>query len=161
MRNLIRSVASGLIGGLGATGAMSLAMLGAKQIGLLGEPPPRKLVRHFLGRMRKAPVRGRKRDALAVAAHFAFGGVGGAIFGAVEPRIPPRVPRPLAGMLFGTAVWALSYAGWIPRLGVMAAPHKDRPGRPLVMIASHWIYGAVLGGTTNVLRRTLHLAAPR
>lgn len=140
---------------------MSLAMLGAKRIGLLGEPPPRKIVTRLAWRMRTRPLRRRRRNALAVLAHFGFGGLMGSLFGVVERRLAERVPRPIAGMLFGSAVWALSYARVLPRLGVMQPPRKDRPFRPEVMLASHLIYGAVLGGGANVIRRTLRLAAPR
>ncbi len=140
---------------------MSLVMLGAKRFGLLGEPPPRKIVTDLLWRARALPVRRRTHNALATLAHFGFGGAMGSLFGVAEPRFGQRVPRPIAGMLFGSAVWALSYAGILPALGIMRPPRKDRPFRPTVMLASHWIYGAVLGGSTHVIRRTLRLAARR
>ena len=47
--------------------------------------------------------------------------------------------------LFGIAVWAVSYAGWVPKLGLMQPPSRDRPGRPTAMILAHLVYGATLG----------------
>ena len=68
-----------------------------------------------------------------------------ALFALVERRPHPPVPTVPAGILFGTAVWLVSYQGWVPALGIMAPPSRDRPGRPQAMLAAHLLYGAVLG----------------
>lgn len=59
----------------------------------------------------------------------------------------PRPPFPTvaAGMVFGAAVWFISYQGSVPALGIMAPPSRDRPGRPQAMLAAHLVHGAVLG----------------
>jgi hypothetical protein len=59
----------------------------------------------------------------------------------------PSIPSAVA---FGLVVWAASYAGWIPALGIMEPPGRDRPGRPTAMVVSHALFGLVLA---LVLRR--------
>ena len=59
----------------------------------------------------------------------------------------------LQGIVFGSAVWFVSYMGWVPALGLMPPPHRDRPGRQLVMVLAHWIYGATLGAVVQVFGR--------
>lgn len=55
-----------------------------------------------------------------------------------------RRPSIGAGVVFGTAIGAVSYAGWVSALGIMPRPHNDRPGRQPSMLLAHWVYGATL-----------------
>src|SRR3954471_14290010 len=48
MKRIGRRLLDGAAAGLVATLGMSLVMLGAKRLGALGEPPPRRLVRKLL-----------------------------------------------------------------------------------------------------------------
>ena len=147
--------ARGLAGGLVATIAMSAVMLGAQKVGLLGRMPPRKITDALLGAV---GLRGKTpepaRRALAAVNHFAFGGACGALFGLAHEVWRVRAPATsgvrghraplLAGLAFGTAVWAVSYAGWVPAFGIMPMPQNDRPGRPTSMVVAHWVFGGVL-----------------
>ena len=139
--------ASALIGGASggaiATVAMSAVMIAGDRTGLMGEQPPTTITRFALG---EAGV-----DRPSVAApliapigHLAFGVVGGAVFGLLR-RLVPGVPGGLLGVSFGLAIWAVSYKGWIPALGILPPPEDDRPGRPVVMVVAHVVYGFVIG----------------
>lgn len=158
-RTLRRSLAVGFVrgfaGGVVATLAMSGVMLAAQKGGLLGQMPPKKIVNRFVdlaGIMRKTPEPA--KNALAVVSHFAFGGAFGALFGVANELWRRRQRRtsgaggdhaPLAaGLAFGTAIWAISYAGWVPAFGAMPMPHDDRPGRQPSMVVAHWVYGAIV-----------------
>jgi hypothetical protein len=77
--------------------------------------------------------------------HLGFGMASGALYALVERRARRLAPAPLAGMAFGTLIWAASYAGWIPALRIMPPPDDDHPGRVATMVAAHWVYGGVLG----------------
>lgn len=147
--------ARGFAGGLVATVAMSTAMVVAQKVGLMGHMPPKKISDGFLAMLgihHRTPEPARK--ALATLTHFAFGGVCGALFGLghemwrVRARkssgIRGRRAPIVAGLAFGTAVWALSYAGWVPAMRIMPKPQHDRRGRPTSMVFAHWIFGAVL-----------------
>ena len=134
---------------------MSAVMLGAQKAGLLGRMPPRKITDALLGVL---GIRGQTpepaRRALAVVNHLAFGSACGALFGLAHEVWRVRAPSTsgvrghraplLAGLAFGTAIWAVSYAGWVPALGIMPAPQHDRPGRPTSMVLAHLVYGGVL-----------------
>ncbi len=71
---------------------------------------------------------------VAPLAHLWFGALGGVAFGVIR-RFAPGIPGGILGVLFGLGVYAVSYKGWIPALGILPPPEDDRPGRPAVMIA--------------------------
>lgn len=90
-------------------------------------------------------ARGRRLDVATTVMHFGYGAGCGAVFGLAAPRFQTRGARGLVGLGFGAAVWAASYAAWIPALGLMPTPPKDQPLRPTVMVLAHLIFGALLG----------------
>jgi uncharacterized membrane protein YagU involved in acid resistance len=80
---------------------------------------------------------------LAMAAHFGYGTLTGAIFGLLAPQ--RRAQAAGAGMLFGLGVWTVSYLGWLPATGVRHSPRWDQPARTRLIIASHLVWGAFAG----------------
>lgn len=131
-----------------ATAAMSALMLAAGRAGLVGRQPPEAIVRRA-GALTAVEPRGRLADALAVVAHLGFG----AGTGAAYALLPPARRPVLRGVAVGQAVWAVSYAGWVPAMGALPPAHRDRPGRQAVMVAAHALYGAVLGALDDRWRR--------
>lgn len=143
---LLRGAIRGALAGIPATFAMSIPMLAAKRFGLISKQAPEQLMSETLARAGiHDPTGGRATDALAAASHVGFGVGAGAIYGALETRRPRRMPAAVAGMAFGALVWAVSYMGWIPALGLMPAPDEDEPARPILMFGAHILFGAVLG----------------
>lgn len=149
---LLFRTAAGALGGALATAVMSGVMaLGAKSH-LLGEPPPRKLVRRTMQRLGAHPSR-QTQNVTAWLSHFAFGMGMGALY-ALFPRQEQRAhykQSAARGALFGMGVWTTSYVGWAPALGLMPRPSEDRPGRPTTMIVAHLVYGAVLGAAYSAM----------
>src|SRR5688572_6803090 len=152
-----RAVLFGAGAGVAATLAMSALMLVAQRAGLLGRSPPRHIVERGLARLH---VRGKvsrpQRQLLTAVAHLGFGASQGALYAALHhwlapwPVRPQRVastPSATTGVPFALLVWAASYAGWIPALGILPSPSRDRPGRPLSMVLAHVVYGAALATT--------------
>ncbi len=143
-----RKLLTGALAGVAGTVVMSAFMAAAQRAGALGEPPPKKLVRRTINRLGFGTPKPVPLGVATAIAHLGFGASMGALFGVLprasrEPLLPDS---PAArGALFGLAVWATSYAGWIPKLGLMPSPENDRPGRPTSMVLAHLIYGAVLG----------------
>jgi uncharacterized membrane protein YagU involved in acid resistance len=90
----------------------------------------------------------------AMAAHLAYSAGFGALYGLVRRRAD-GVPAPLAGALFGLAVWKVSFDGWMPALGIMEAttemPMKKWP--PDIM--GHAIYGAATALAYEALENVL------
>jgi len=129
-----------------ATVGMSALMLAAQRAGLMGELPPKKVTQASLEAAGIAEhVDEATTNALTAAAHFGFGAAAGALFAVLRRWIPLPIPAAAVGVVYGTFVWAVSYFGWVPALGIMPAPPDDRPGRPQSMLAAHWVYGATLG----------------
>jgi Rieske Fe-S protein len=141
----LTSTAIGAVDGAVATFAMSAAMMVQQKLGLLGEPPPRKIVRSL---RRRGGILGTSRnadDVTAVLAHWGFGMATGALFGLLHRGARGTARSSLLGAGYGAAVWAASYYGWIPAFGIMRPPHRDRPARPTSMVAAHLLFGSVLG----------------
>jgi hypothetical protein len=146
---LVRRAATLLFGGAVAgglaTGLMSAVMFAAKAAGLMGEMPPKKITTRLLGLAGRRPRSDATEGALASLAHIGFGAAGGSLFAMLEPGRRLPLPPLLTGMLFGAGIWLVSYRGWVPALGIMPPPERDRPGRPESMLLAHLAYGAALG----------------
>jgi hypothetical protein len=147
-------VLRGVVAGLAGTAAMSAAMAVAKAVGLMpGENPPRKVGRRFeeaLGVRDELPQEA--FEASWVAQHFAYGGAAGAVYALARRRLGLREPVP-AGPLFGAALWAFGYAGWLPATGLYPPP-TDEPGRRVAtLIAAHLIYGTATAAVSRALDR--------
>ena len=140
------AVVRGAVAGIVATGAMSAVMLAFRR--QMGEQPPDEIVSDAAHAAGLDPTE-TQEDVLASFAHAAFGATNGAVF-ALLPRYGPA---PLRGVAQAMAVWAVSYQGWVPALGILPAATRDKPGRPAVMIAAHVVFGAVLGAVEDRMRR--------
>ncbi len=51
----------------------------------------------------------------------------------------------MSGIAYGLAVWAVAYGVVLPSLGLHRAATDDTKDRNEVLIASHVVWGAVLG----------------
>ena len=122
-------------------------MLVAQRLGWMEKQPPERIVEAALDAADVDTTTDASEDVLAVASHYAFGIGGGVLFSVLHAR--RRLPGPaiVHGVVFGMMVWALSYLGWIPGLGILPPAHHDRPGRRRTMLLGHVVYGAVLGTT--------------
>jgi hypothetical protein len=147
------ALSQGVIAGSIGTATMSAAMLAARKSGRMGHLPPKRITHKTLfGSWLRHPTSPQK-DVTATLLHFGFGGDSGALFTVLHRRLrPPISPLP-QGIIFGGAVWFVSYMGWAPALGLMQPPHRDRPDRQLVIVLAHWIYGATLGAVVQVFGR--------
>ncbi|WP_245657826.1 DUF1440 domain-containing protein [Herbidospora mongoliensis] len=142
----MKELSAGAVGGLLATGAMSLVMLAGHRMGLLEEQPPKRIIRAVLPGPRHRPKPGEKT--LAVLSHFGFGAAAGSAF-----ALATRQHRPPAsvGAGYGLAIWLAAYQGWVPALGALPPVSRDRPGRQVVMAAGHVVYGTTLAIALNHL----------
>lgn len=140
-RSLVGDVVRGGVNGALATVGMSAFLLGAQQLGLLGKQPPRIIVESLAPEATEEETR-----PTSIVAHFGYGAAAGAAY-----QLLARAVRPTAtsGAAYGLAVWAASYEGWLPWLGILPPAHRDRPGRRWTMVAAHLVYGATLGALTR------------
>ena len=135
-------VAAGAIAGTLATVVMSTVMLGALRAGLLGRQPPRLIADAVLDE-----VPGRQSEAVhrlgTALVHLGYGAVAGAVHQAVRGVSPPASAGSGLGAGAGAGVWALNYVAIAPAIGLLEAPQRDRPDRPIVMLVAHLVWGAV------------------
>jgi len=83
------------------------------------------------------------------ASHFGYGAAMGAAYAPLQKRVP--LPAIAQGVLYGLLVWAASYLGLLPALGISASGHKEPVRRNLMMIAAHVVWGASMGAMASVL----------
>lgn len=135
-----------------ATVAMSGAMLAGQALGLMGTAPPKQITAtaaHRAGALGALPTPAFKAG--WVAAHLLYGMVCGVGYSLLH-RVTPRLPRHPLGLAYGLVVWAASYFGLLPALGLYPEPEDDASGRIATMIGAHLVFGVSLAE----LDRRLH-----
>ncbi len=147
-RDLQATVDGSIAGGI-ATVAMSALMLAARKAGLMGRLPPQHIAQAVLKAGGKHDASEELQALTATFLHFAFGAGIGALFAVLHRRLRLPIGAMPHALLFSSGVWAVSYKGWVPALGIMPPPERDRQDRPVVMLVAHWVYGVTLGAAVN------------
>ena len=141
-------VVGGTVGGVVGSAFMAVPILAARAAGLTGTPAPERITE---GLLHRAGVRLDRdtEDQVTAMSHVGFGAGAGALYGVLAPR-DTDLPRALAlGLGYATALYAVSYAGWVPALGLLAPPDRDQPARQVVMLVAHWLYGVSIAVATH------------
>lgn len=152
MTTTLAKLEHGITSGVLATVPMTAVMFASQQLGLLGKMPPAKITDNLLARG-GVPATRTERKALTTLVHLGFGAGCGALYSLLRPGRPSPARAAAEGVVFATAVWGASYAGWVPALGIMPPPADDRKDRQITMVVAHWIFGAVLGIVVAARRR--------
>lgn len=119
------------------TAFMSAALGIADACGVMNRQPPRIIIEALLPGLRPGET-----SAVALVSHIGYGTAAGTVYRIV---VAPAHRNTRTGILYGAAVWAAGYEGWLPLLGILPSAHKDKRGRALTMFVAHIIYGAALG----------------
>jgi len=150
-RTNMMKILAGTVAGLAATVPMTAAMIAMHRYLPLHQRyplPPRKVtmrlasaldMRHELNRS--------ERSAATVAAHFGYGGAMGGIFSLLTSQT--RRHRVTAGIGWGLFVWAGSYLGLLPALGLHEPATRHPRERNVLMILAHVVWGATLGALSR------------
>jgi uncharacterized membrane protein YagU involved in acid resistance len=147
MSSAAYDLAAGAVAGLAATGPMTAVMEGIRKVlppSQQDPPPPRQITDRATDAVGvgQEMTEGEKQTATALA-HLGFGAGAGVVYGLLAPRLPLG---PVAGgVAYGLAVWAGSYLGWLPAIGLYKQPENEPAGRHFKMILSHIVWGATLG----------------
>jgi uncharacterized membrane protein YagU involved in acid resistance len=143
-------IVTGGLAGLVATVPMSLTMVVMHRLLPPQEryalPPRLVAMRLFEKAHLPKPPEREERTALTIAAHFLYGTSVGAAYGLVGRSLPvPLAVGGLIGVLYGLGVWAVSYLGWLPALGILSPATKHPERRNLLMIVAHLVWGMTMG----------------
>ena len=148
-----RSLLKGALAGFVATLPMTIFMLATQRFlpkRQQYELPPEMITKELAHR---AHVRHHLNKQLILgattASHFGYGAAMGAAYGPLQKRVP--LPTIVQGVLYGLFVWAASYLGLLPLLGISASGHKEPMRRNLMMIAAHVVWGASMGAMARLL----------
>jgi len=152
-KSTTETLARGSLAGLAGTVAMSAVMLAARKTGLMGKMPPERITEAGL-RVLHVKTSERAENALATVAHLGYGAGVGVLFSVAARTAGLPLPGAVAGALYGLLVWGVSYVGWIPALGIMPPPQRDRRQRQTSMVVAHLVYGSVLGALLGRRRTT-------
>jgi Protein of unknown function (DUF1440)/Family of unknown function (DUF6789) len=151
--NVLIRVLVGALGGLSATGPMTVAMI------LLHRHlprrhryslPPREITVELAEKIGiKRKLDPDARAALTLINHFGYGAMAATIYSLAEGKV--HGSGILKGPLFGAIVWLVSYLGLLPAVGILEPATKHPPSRNLLMIAVHLVWGLVVGVFVDTL----------
>jgi hypothetical protein len=97
---------------------------------------------------------GKAEQAVALVAHALFSATGGAAYGLTRGRLAAaaKLPAPVAGVVFGLAVWAAAFQGTLPALGVMRRTTDHQLERWPAPLMGRSVLGLVCGVVTEKVR---------
>jgi putative membrane protein len=148
-QSLAKGLLAGLIGGLVATAAKSLA----EKIyppRTHGEPePPEVLAEKAAGHELVAT----QKEVAAEAIHWGFGALTGAAYGALVEYYPAATAKD--GATFGMALSSLTHGTVLPAMGLAAKPEEQTTRERTSEMATHVLYGVVTETVRRVVRRML------
>ena len=139
----------GLTAGFVASGAMSVARLGAHRAGLIERMVPQELHADVTGVDPSADTPAHQFGAELL--HHAVGALAAGAFAALAPRRP----RAAHGVALGLALWVIDVGALIPSLRVV------RVGGHAVDFAAHALYGAMVALAVGELAEQRRAPRPR
>ena len=152
-RSLAKGILAGLLGGLVATAAKTLAEK-AYPPRTEGQPEPpevladavsEKIAGHELSETPKAVA--------SEAIHWAFGAATGAAYGALAEFYPAATAR--EGATFGMTLMALTHEGALPAMGLAAEPAEQTTREKSSEMVTHVIFGVVTEVVRKAVRKVL------
>jgi len=148
-RSLAKGLLAGLIGGVVATAAKSLAER-VYPPRTHGEPePPEVLAEKIAGQTLTAV----QKTAAVESIHWGFGAAVGAAYGAVAEFFPSATDKD--GASFGMALATLTHETGLPAMGLSAGPEEQTVREHTSELATHVIFGVVTETIRRFVRKRL------
>jgi uncharacterized membrane protein YagU involved in acid resistance len=156
MMNVFTRVVSTVTHGNEANGVAP----GARRVGRGMQPPQAQVdaendaaVR--IGKFGYRAVTGRRPNRalalrLGTTAHYGFSAALGVCYVLLVRRAPSFAQG--HGLLYGSLVWLLADEGLMPALGLSRGPRQLSPGMHFYSLMGHWVYGATLESTRQLVR---------
>jgi uncharacterized membrane protein YagU involved in acid resistance len=148
---VLRAVVAGALATAPMTVAMELAFRGLPRYARYPLPP--RLITDEVDAVagRVLPRDEGSHLAATLVAHFGYGAVAGGGFALVPVRGVVR--SMVCGVGYGLALWAASYAGWLPAVRLMPSLDEQPRERTALMVGAHVVWGACLGLLVRMLPR--------
>jgi putative membrane protein len=147
--SLWKGLLAGMIGGIAATAAKSLAEKFYPPR-VHGEPePPQKLAETIAGHSLDAHTAAAASETI----HWGFGAAAGAAYGALAEFYPAATAK--EGATFGLALMSLTHEKALPALGLSAPPGEQTEREQTSEAASHVLYGVVTERVRRFVRPLL------
>src|SRR5947209_12443092 len=141
----------GALAGFIATAPMTVFMLITQRFlpkGQQYELPPELIIKELAHR---AHVRWHMSKTLILVvtllSHFGYGAAMGTLYSPLDKKLP--LPAVVKGVVFGVVVWACSYFGLLPLMGISESAHREPGRRNLMMVAAHLVWGSAMGLVTG------------
>lgn len=142
---------AGGVAGLAATAPMTLAMeLMHQQLPWQERYPlpPREITEKLAEEAEIEDEMSEEEQLVAtLASHFGYGTACGVVYSTVADKLSG--PPALRGIQFGLVVWAGSYLGLLPAMGILKPATEHPMRRNALMIAAHVVWGAATGAITD------------
>ncbi len=152
-RVLWKGLLAGLVGGIVATGAKTLA----EKIyppRIHGEPePPDILVDKVSGQINGSKLAGVSKSIATEAVHWGFGAAIGAAYGGLVEYYPAASARD--GMTFGVTLMGLTHESALPAMGLSAAPVDQTNREKASELVTHVVFGVVTEKIRGMVRKAL------
>jgi len=154
-----RGLIAGLLGGVIASGAMSVVhnVLSRQQRPPAEQPPEDDATVKVADGIIRTLVHRRlpddKKPLAGTVVHYAFGATVGAIYGGIAD-IVPRVTAAI-GLPFGLAVWLGAHVIAVPTLGLAEPPTRQPRSKEALELLLHLVYGTVTEGIRRAIRAAL------
>ena len=148
----MRRIASGALGGVGGT----LALTGFRQVlaaaGLVGATAPEQVIARLeeIGLLDDPSPEARR--VLTAVAHLAYGVGLGSALGLLRRERGGVAEEAAVGTALGLLAWGANWTALLPSTGTHRPPWKERTPKVLMPILDHAIYGAAWGFLFRALR---------
>jgi hypothetical protein len=109
---------------------------------------PAKVAKRFIEGVFHQEVPPERIPLLTHAMHWGYGTGWGAVYGLAQGTL--HAPPLRHGLVFGTAVWAMSYVQLVP-MGLYEPPWKYAPKDIAMEVGYHLAYGIGVGGAFRIL----------
>ncbi|MBW3631671.1 MAG: DUF1440 domain-containing protein [Chloroflexi bacterium] len=147
---MMQTLVRGAVAGLAATVPMTVVIGAGRAAGFLHTPPPVEITENVAEQAGEDPDRGSPAFQVGwLSAHLGYGAACGAVYALMRPRLPRSDIA--AGLLFGGAVWSISYMSLMPALNLYPPAKVDSRWRQAVMIAAHAVFGTSLASIDSRL----------
>jgi tetrahydromethanopterin S-methyltransferase subunit D len=148
----MRRIASGALGGVGGT----LALTGFREVltaaGLVGVSAPEQVIARLeeLGLLDDPSPEARR--VLTAVAHLSYGVGLGAALGFLRRERGGMAEETAVGTALGLLAWGANWTVLLPSTGVHRPPWKERTPKVLLPILDHAVYGAAWGFLYRAMR---------